>query len=221
MPRNHRIGADDCINSLGLRYGFAVDTLWKHPDNADLRKLRKDPDVLQPGDVVVIPDKRVREETCATEKLHSFRRLSVPAKFSIRLLDGDEPRSNLEYRLVFDQGPTLEGMTDSDGALEESIPPDVRRGKLFIDETEECFELDFGRLDPVETNAGARQRLENLMYLRRNASDAAFESAVVRFKQDHCGLEIKEDGTATADEIQDYRKLNDNALNKLVEVHGS
>jgi hypothetical protein len=221
VPKDHRVRRDDCINSIGLRYGFAVRTLWDHPDNADLKQRRGDPDVLRPGDVVVIPDKRIREESCATEARHRFRRLSVPAKFSIRLLDGDEPRADLAYRLVFDKGPVREGVTDSEGGLEESIPPDVTRGKLHIDETEECFELDFGNLHPVDTDEGARQRLENLMYLRRNAGTPAFQSAVVRFKQDHCGLEVKTDGTAMASEIEDYRTLCDDTRDKLVEVHGS
>lgn len=208
------------MNSIGLQYGFAVDTLWNHPENAELKRKRGDPDVLQTGDVVHIPDLATKKQGGATDERHVFRRRFVPAKFSLRLMNGDEPRAGVAYRLELD-GAIRNGKTDGNGVLEETIPPNIRFGRLFIDETEEQFDLDFGGLRPIDCEEGVRQRLENLRYIRPRASDAARDAGVIRFKQDHCGLEIKNDGTATPDEVERYREVDDETRQKLVEVHGS
>lgn len=83
MSKNHTIRQGECIESLADRYGFFPETLWKHADNSDLRELRKDQNILQPGDVVVIPDLELGEESAATEQKHRFRRKGVPAKMRI------------------------------------------------------------------------------------------------------------------------------------------
>jgi len=38
MPE-HQVQQGDCINSIGLQYGFFPNTLWNHPDNAELKSL--------------------------------------------------------------------------------------------------------------------------------------------------------------------------------------
>ena len=91
MPIEHEITHGDCIDSIALRYGFFPDTLWNHSANADLKQLRKDPNVLFPGDKLVIPDLQLREENGATEKRHRFRRKGVPAKLHLRFLKAKDP----------------------------------------------------------------------------------------------------------------------------------
>jgi N-acetylmuramoyl-L-alanine amidase len=63
MP-SHTVKQGDCISSIAHETGFFWETLWNHPDNAKLKQLRKNPNALLPGDVVSIPDQRVKQESC-------------------------------------------------------------------------------------------------------------------------------------------------------------
>src|ERR1700674_415579 len=100
MPIQYKIKTGDCISSLAYDYGFFPDTIWNHPDNAELKQKRKDPNVLMRGDLLVIPDKEIKEVTKSTEQAHRFRKKGVPAKLKVRLLKKGEPRKNEKYRLI-------------------------------------------------------------------------------------------------------------------------
>ena len=77
------------------------------------------------------------------------------------------------YQLEID-GQWLSGVTDGDGYLEHPIPPSARKGKLLVGEgpTKDVYELQFGTLDPIETEEGVRGRLTNLGYAGENLSEA-------------------------------------------------
>ena len=79
----YAVGQGECIDSIAFEHGFFVDTIWDYSKNSELKKLRKDPNILQPGDIVIIPELKIREESCAAEKKHRFRRKGVPAKLSL------------------------------------------------------------------------------------------------------------------------------------------
>ena len=164
MP-NHVVEQGDCLSSIGAKYGFFPLTLWNHADNAELKELRKDPNVLLEGDVVVIPDKTIKEESCATEQKHKFKKKGTPAKIKIRLMLDDEPRANEPYKLCID-GTWSEGNLDGDGFLEQVIPPGAVRGILRVGSGERIdeYELALGTLDPIDTDSGASGRLRGLGY---------------------------------------------------------
>jgi len=79
MSTDHEIQQGECLDSVAERYGFFWETLWEHADNSELKRVREDPNVLQPGDIVKVPDLEEGEESCATEQAHRFRRKGVPA----------------------------------------------------------------------------------------------------------------------------------------------
>lgn len=162
---NHVVEQGDCISSIAEQYGFFWSTLWNHADNAELKDLRKDPNALLEGDVVVIPDKTQKEESCATESKHKFKKKGVPAKMKIRLMLDDQPRKNEPYKLCVD-GKWSEGKTDGDGYIEMDIPPEARQGELRLGSGTEIdiFQLGFGTLDPADTESGAEDRLLGLGY---------------------------------------------------------
>lgn len=163
MATNHQVKAGDCLSSIAFEYGFLPDTIWNHPSNAELKKKRKDPNVLLPGDVVFVPDKRLKEVSHATNQVHKFTVKNVPAKLSLRLLFEGEPRRSEPYTLDID-GKKISGTSDSDGNIKISIPPNARSGKLTIGTGERLMEynLQLGRLDPVDQISGVQSRLNNL-----------------------------------------------------------
>jgi len=46
----------DYLALLAYTFGFDANIVWNDPTNADLQKLRPDPNILFPGDVLNIPD---------------------------------------------------------------------------------------------------------------------------------------------------------------------
>jgi len=149
----------DCISSIAARYGYFWQTIWNA--NAELKELRDNPNVLLPGDVVKIPDKVLREESCATDQNHQFVLKGTPAKFRLIVERFNIPLANRRYILEID-GKVFEGTTDAGGLLEVSIDPAARAGHLQMpDDGLECA-LELGNLDPVDQIIGVKQRLQNL-----------------------------------------------------------
>ncbi|WKB55799.1 peptidoglycan-binding domain-containing protein [Eleftheria terrae] len=154
------ISEGDSVVRIAGATGFAPETLWSHPANAELRKRREHMDVLNPGDVLTVPERTPKTVAAATDRRHRFRRRGVPMHFTLQLLDAwGEPRRQRPYRLVVD-GRLLEGTTDADGVLRHHLPTTAQRGTLQLDEVE--LALVFGGLDPKSTLAGVQHRLSNL-----------------------------------------------------------
>jgi hypothetical protein len=161
MPKTHQITQGECIANVAELHGFFPKTLWEHPDNADLKKLRGDPYSLLPGDVVKIPDKRLKTVTGAAEKRHRFTRKGVPEKLRVRFCIGDKPRANARYRLDID-GKLIDGTTDGQGWVECAISPNAHSAKIHFDDSRDAIVLDLGHLDPIEEISGIQGRLANL-----------------------------------------------------------
>ncbi len=161
MPVRHVVTQGECISRIAFEYGLFPETVWNHPDNSQLKQLRKNPYVLMPGDVVVIPDKRVKEVSKPTGQRHTFRRKGVPEKLVMKFTRGDELRANEKYVLEID-GKRIEGSTDGGGVVELDIVPNAKVGKItFVEEGDE-YELALGHLDPVTELSGIQGRLRNL-----------------------------------------------------------
>jgi N-acetylmuramoyl-L-alanine amidase len=160
MPATYIVNEGDCIASIAWARGLTWRTLWDYPDNQQLKDARQDPNLLYPGDVVHIPDRRARIESCCTDQLHVFKLKGTKVRLRVRLLedtpaeeaeDGAETadtsthqlpdfkpqtdtgkgRANIPYLLVV-EGVTKSGNTDGDGYLDELISPTARSGRIIL-----------------------------------------------------------------------------------------
>jgi N-acetylmuramoyl-L-alanine amidase len=157
----HTIQDGESLSSLALAYGLAPQTIWQDAANEKLRAQRSRADTLLVGDVVAIPDKRLKTETRSINARHCFRRIGVPILFELQLFDGDgQALAALGYTLEVD-GVRHVGTTDDAGTLKQIIPNDARAGRIVI-EGRVDRELQFGWLDPIETLAGVQKRLNNM-----------------------------------------------------------
>jgi N-acetylmuramoyl-L-alanine amidase len=200
----------DCISSIADYYGLFWEKIWNDPNNSELKEKRKDPNVLYPGDVVFIPEKEIKEYSCATDKKHRFHRKGIPLYLRLQMLDEDDkPIANVSYTLDIDGGETIEGKTGPDGKIEQAIPPGARSGTLHV-EGDDPVPLSFGELDPIDTAIGVKQRLMNLGYDCGDEDGETDEEAqeVLREFQEKYGL----NPTGEVDQA---------TKDKLLEVHGS
>lgn len=189
--KQHTVSQGECVLKIAHENGFFERTLWEHPANEELRKRRRDPNCLMPGDVVFVPDKRKREESCSTGRRHTFRQLGVPAKFSIQLMHGGVPRSDEPYTIEID-GEKQSGRTGKDGVVRFRIKPDAKKGTLSIGTgpLRTDYDLHLGHLDPVDEVSGMQGRLRNLGYYRGPINGQADDEtiAALLFFQHDLGL---------------------------------
>lgn len=185
MP-NYTVNDGDCMNTIAQTYGFFWSTIWNHSENAALVKLRKDPNVLLAGDKVFIPDKQPKDESGATGQTHTFRLKGVPVKLIFQLRDFDgSPRAGEQYTLDVD-GNSKSGVTGEDGVISMAIPPNAKKAKITITETQEEYDFDLGYMNPVSDIKGLQARLQNLGYLKGDISgtmDDQTKQAIRRFQE--------------------------------------
>jgi len=162
MPKR-RVGEGQTTSSIAKQNGFFWRTIWEHAENAELRKKRKDPNVLFADDIIFVPDRKPKEVSKGTEQEHVFKLKGEPAKVKVQLFKLGKPRANEDYILEVD-GKQTPGVTDGEGKLEHFIAPDAKSGKLTLKGGKEVHNLRLGNLDPLDTPSGVQQRLNNLGY---------------------------------------------------------
>ncbi len=162
MPQKHIVEQGECINSIAFEAGFFPDTIWNHADNKQLKEKRKSMDILLPGDVVTIPDKKIKELSKLPEKAHKFKRKGVPKKLRVRLLSAGKPLKNTKCLVEFND-VRREATTDGHGWLEQWIPPNASTALVTVSDGSQ-FELKLGHRDPGDTLSGVQERLHALGY---------------------------------------------------------
>lgn len=177
MSKTHIVEKNESIYSIAAKYNFFnPDTLYEHPDNADLQEKRPKNDngnvLLKEGDEVVIPDKTTKDASASTGGSNSFTLKRKKQKLALCLQNQEgTPYANKPWRLEVDGIKIpFEGSTDGDGLMEQELPVDCKFGKLTLRTNEGngtptvvVWDVDIGGgLDPVDEVTGIQQRLHNL-----------------------------------------------------------
>lgn len=174
MPQTVTVKQGECLASLADAHGFRDwRTIYDHPDNAELREARPDPNHLLPGDRIVIPDKGERIETRMTSSRHRFVLSSPKTQLRLRL-DELEP---VRYRLT-----VAEVVAEGSGSMiDVDIPASATHAELEIwleDGVEEphlTWAFDLGHIDPHVSPSGGAGRLRNLGYGSADAEGSMAE----------------------------------------------
>jgi hypothetical protein len=209
MSVSHTVQQGDSVISLSEVYGLFASTIWDHPDNSALRQRRPDMNVLMPGDVVVIPDKRLRMEKRPTGARHTFRRKGIPALFRLQVYYLHIPCANQRYKLIVD-GVTLEGTTNAQGIVEQYVPALSKVGELIIGEDSVRIQLLFGQLDPTDELVGVQKRLNNIGYdcgTPDGTLNEQTQNALMLFQREH---NLKESGEADSATLELIDKIHNN-----------
>jgi hypothetical protein len=204
----YTIKQGDHLSALAERHGFErFEAIWDHPDNAELKQLRKNPSVLFPGDEITIPDREPKTVEVPSTALHRFVLHRSRLALRLTVLDcSGHPRSEAPCTLAV-EGDASDLVTSGEGRVERRISPSDRRASVTFDSIE--VPIDVGFLDPVDELSGWQGRLINLGYLEtaiEDEDDPDVRSAVEEFQ---CNHEMSVTGRCDADTRQ-----------KILDVHG-
>lgn len=188
--KEREVGVGECLASIAFENGFFYETLWEHDRNAALKEKRQSPHILLAGDVVHVPDLRVKTVEAATGRRHTFRRRGVPEVLELRLLDDAVPRADVPYVLTID-GVKHTGRTDAEGRLRHYIAPNAAQGTLTLHpggEQQEELDVLLRRLDPIDAVSGLAARLANLGFYAggpTSEKSPALQEALLAFQRHH------------------------------------
>jgi N-acetylmuramoyl-L-alanine amidase len=215
----HVVAQGEHISSIAAQYGFSnYKTLWDDPNNADLKKLRENPNVLLPGDQVFIPDRATRTESIPADARSSFVLEVKPLKLRVKLLDlSDDPIDRIGKATtragpqdVSPQGHIYEADIDT---LDTDVTLD------FTSDPPLSVHLAVGSLDPVKEQTGQRERLNNLAYFAgfsQQIDPQQFQWAVEEFQCDH----KKTDGLKVDGNIDESTSNGSKTQKALEKEHG-
>lgn len=159
---SYRIQQGDCLSNLAKRHGFDWKTIWDHPSNQKLKELRKDPNVLFPGDTLFIPDKELRWDKAATTQRHVFVVKPPKVKVRLRILEEGKPVAGAPFTLSVDGVEIKSGSTDGNGLLEGEVDADARVAHVEMPEQKKLYVMKLGHLDPITEVRGVQARLKQL-----------------------------------------------------------
>jgi hypothetical protein len=159
----------DYLALLAYTFGFDAETVWNDSANADLQRVRSDPNVLWATDIVQIPDQTGAPPpplNVTTGTTNTFVTDIPSPTLTLRFTD---PRCASQACTV-QELPELTGLTtDSNGVV--SFPVAVTQQTVTVQFTDGgmTFPFQVGYMDPINTLSGIFQRLQNLGFIDVNA----------------------------------------------------
>jgi N-acetylmuramoyl-L-alanine amidase len=149
------------MHTIAAQYGMPWEKIWNAPDNAELKQQRLHPNILLPGDKVVVPELEKSHTPTETQKKHIFKLGRPKLCIRLKLLSEGKALKKIKYQLDIDGNQRL-GKTNDDGMLTEFIDPTAVEGILTVSNDPNRHVLHFGYLDPLDTTSGLQGRLNNL-----------------------------------------------------------
>lgn len=207
------------MSSIADQWGFSdYRTIYRDSGNDAFRQKRPNPNIIYPGDVLFIPDRKSQEFARPTEQLHRFviKRQRVLLRLCLKD-DLHQPYQNKRYHLRVG-GHHHHARTNENGMLEQEIPANATEGEITVftkddDPSDQgyTFTLKLGHLDPVDETSGVDARLTNLGFAPPDVDNDQLsnEQRVEALKafQDRFGLVVS--GQLDGPTRQKLRELHD------------
>lgn len=204
----YQVQDGDHLSSIANKFGFRdYKTIWNDPQNADLKSLRGNPNVLLPGDQIYIPERNSKTESRGTGATHKFTTPAPSLRLRIVTHDiNDNPVANQDCTLQV-ESQLFKLQTDGDGLAQQTIAPTAVNGLFEILQME--IPMKIGFMDPADTPSGGRKRLTNLGYYWGPQDDSDADSLRSAIEEFQCDNSLKVTG-----------KLDSATQDKLKQQHG-
>lgn len=207
---DYTVKQGDCLSSIAQQTGHLWTTIWNHPSNSELKKIRKDPNVLLPGDQLFIPELATKKYDCATDACHTFELKTSPIKLRLQFFKEGKPRAQERFSIDIDGRAVAEGKLDQQGGLEVPISPNAEAAHVLVGDGQNATEHAFvlGGVDPITEVSGIQQRLRNLGFNCEPSGqlDEMTRSALSLFQR--------------MNGLQTSGESDESTRNKLLQVHG-
>ncbi len=230
----------DCIESIAIKAGLFWETIWTDQRNRELRQVRKDPNILLPGDRVSFDPVRPKHASGTTNSRHRFRRRGIPSLLWLQILDlanyqdandapaigsetaeanpnsetpsaaVDDPPQGIPYNLEVD-GKWFSGETDPEGNIHQAIPPNARSGRLIL-APGTPFEMEY------ELDLGHLDPLTDLSGVRGRLANLGWS---VEEAEDEENLASALAAFQESCGLEPTGNLDDETRSRLQETHGS
>jgi hypothetical protein len=207
MPNTHVVQEGECLLHIGLRYGFDTDSFKDVSGNRELFLNHRTPYILNPGDIVYLPEKNKclfycksgqREELDLPQNAFPLR-MKLLNKFGVY-----RPFCKITVEL---NNTTKEMISDENGIIVIEMPLSIPQVGLIINDYRYTLRLSY--LVPVSEVKGVQQRLAALGYYY-GAIDGApnpdFLEALKLFQAQHC---ISLTGVVDKATIQKFKEYVD------------
>jgi hypothetical protein len=222
-PRVHVVKQGECLSRIAHLYGFASwHKLWNAAENTQLRKRRKSPHVLYPGDEVTVPGVDVHEIIRPTDATHRLAIAVPPYHLAVILRDFNGlPFTHEPYELwVTGEAAPRVGETDDDGLVRATLPARASHAEVRCNRLGMRWLFAVGALDPLDggevvvpegeapvrpensTISGLQARLHALGYPAGAATgqwNEQTERALLAFQTQELGAPDTKAGTWTSD----------------------
>ncbi|MEO7327731.1 MAG: type VI secretion system tip protein TssI/VgrG, partial [Minicystis sp.] len=143
----------DYVEKLAFAHGFDAEKIWDDPKNADLKKKRKDPNQLLPGDILYFA-KAVRDGETLKKATDNKYKAQVPkTKVTFTFKDAKGPFAGEAY-FIEGLGAKVEGKADGAGVVIIEAPVHVREAKIVFTAKGLAFPLSIGDMDPIDEPSG-------------------------------------------------------------------
>jgi hypothetical protein len=202
----------DCLTHIAAAFGLGdYKDIYEHPANAEYRKLRPNPHVIQPGDKLFIPETIPITRTLATGQKHQILIKQPRATLQVYVKDADgDPLAGKNYLLCVDGQPDKPGTSNGDGLVKEDVP--AAATVAYIDFPQDGFsvEVKLGHVDPLGERNALAARLRNLGFACPESEDAEemakrIQYALARLQAEH--------------EIEPTGELDDKTRDLLLQLH--
>lgn len=171
MPKIHVVKQGECLASIAEHYKFTDwRAIYNHSENADFKRSRPNPNLIQPNDRLFIPDITIKEHDGNTNQKHTYilHRKRVLLRIVLKDLS-NQACSSKKYKLLV-EGKVYQGTTNGEGLIEHEIPARAENAELtaWIDLDQNNFDKEYtwtlkiGHLDPINAISGVQARLKNL-----------------------------------------------------------
>jgi uncharacterized protein (TIGR03034 family) len=139
MPVSHTIERGESLSTIAAKYGFRNwRTVYDAPENTTFRTQRPNPNLVQAGDTIVIPDKAAKSTPVTVGQQHRYRlaaKTAMTAEVEFCFLDETDPSRRFDgISVQFDQGtgPGPAKTTNSVGVIQLS-EPEIHEGVVRIE----------------------------------------------------------------------------------------
>lgn len=198
--RPYVVRTGDHLSRIAFEQGLDADTIWNDPKNAELKKLRGNPNILLTGDILYLPDPLPKKWLPVTVgSTNKFVATPPTTTLSVTITLAGKPLAN-EKCLVHGLSPSQPMATDGDGKLSLRLGLSVRSVTVEFPRIPLVRTLRIGHLDPVTEPTGIRQRLAHLGYMAPRTNAGELDSAAIGSALRSFQTENQLPATGTADD---------------------